>query len=307
MAEAGGWQISDLARSQADTALSGARASQLKQAGLRKACRMFESYFLQLMLKEMRKTIPESGLVNRSQAEKIFTDLMDQSLADRSTQAGSMGLADMLERQLAPKLARSSNSPSAAQASDQAGQAPDQAESAGQPLSGGLPSPATAGSLFRGRVVYPSQAPAQTPAQTPAQDSAVKLEPPVNGRVSSLFGMRLHPISGQWKQHDGLDLAAPQGTPIQAAAAGEVVQAGTAEGYGNTVVLEHADGSQTLYGHCHRLKVRPGQMVEQGQVIATVGSSGVSTGPHLHFEISDAQGRLRDPMRLVAFVPRTLA
>ncbi len=108
---------------------------------------------------------------------------------------------------------------------------------------------------------------------------------PVSGRVSSRFGMRRHPILGRVKLHTGVDLASGYGTPIHAAASGVVVYSSYMRAYGNTVMINHGGGVTTLYGHCSSLAVRTGQDVKQGQVIARVGSTGYSTGPHLHFEV----------------------
>ncbi len=107
---------------------------------------------------------------------------------------------------------------------------------------------------------------------------------PASGRLSSGFGYRVHPISKRRRLHAGIDIAAPTGTPIVAAAPGVVISAGWRGGYGNTVVLDHGGGLSTLYGHCSRLLVKAGQRVTQGQRIALMGSTGYSTGPHLHFE-----------------------
>lgn len=112
---------------------------------------------------------------------------------------------------------------------------------------------------------------------------------PVAGRISSPFGPR-------WgRLHTGLDIAAPTGTPIRAAAAGVVTTSRWLAGYGRTVILRHEDRTLTLYAHASKLLVRSGQTVEQGQIIARVGSSGNSTGPHLHFEVI-VHGRPRDPL-----------
>ncbi len=108
---------------------------------------------------------------------------------------------------------------------------------------------------------------------------------PVSGRMSSGFGMRTHPISGRRKMHTGVDWAAPTGTPIRAAGSGRVITAAYLRGYGNTIVIDHGGGISTLYGHCSRLYARVGQDVKQGERIAAVGSTGYSTGPHLHFEV----------------------
>lgn len=102
---------------------------------------------------------------------------------------------------------------------------------------------------------------------------------PVLAPISSPFG----PRGG--RNHNGLDLAANTGDPIKAARDGEVVLSGWVQGYGETVILKHEDGTQTLYGHCSRRLVQTGERVRLGEVIAEVGSTGNSTGPHLHFEI----------------------
>jgi murein DD-endopeptidase MepM/ murein hydrolase activator NlpD len=103
--------------------------------------------------------------------------------------------------------------------------------------------------------------------------------------ITSAFGWRVHPITGDRRFHAGTDLGAPQGTPVIAAATGQVVTADFLGGYGLTVILHHEKGTQeSLYGHLSEIFVQPGDDVEQGTVIGRVGSTGNSTGPHLHFE-----------------------
>ena len=114
-------------------------------------------------------------------------------------------------------------------------------------------------------------------------------------RLSSSFGPRIHPIFGTARLHAGMDLAAPTGTPIGAAALGTVVTAGVLGGYGNAVVLDHGGGLSTLYAHQSAIAVSVGQVVEPGQVVGLVGSTGYSTGPHLHFEVR-VLGRPVDPL-----------
>ncbi len=104
--------------------------------------------------------------------------------------------------------------------------------------------------------------------------------------TTSTFGYRLHPLLGSWLMHAGRDLAAPEGTPVVAALSGRVTASGPAGGYGLAVELEHRRPlRRTLYGHLSELYARPGDWVRQGEVIGRVGSTGLSSGPHLHFEV----------------------
>ncbi len=118
------------------------------------------------------------------------------------------------------------------------------------------------------------------------QNTATTFIMPAIGQISSPFGWRIHPVTGVRTLHKGIDIAAPTGTPILAAAEGIVNDAGWDDGgYGNFVELRHPDGTLTLYAHASRILVSKGQEVSQGQLIAEVGSTGRSTGPHLHFEV----------------------
>lgn len=109
---------------------------------------------------------------------------------------------------------------------------------------------------------------------------------PAPAPITSGYGWRIHPIGGDQRFHSGVDIGAPEGTPVIAAYSGKVATADTLGGYGLAVVLEHNKGAQdTLYGHLSEILVRPGDEVAQGAVIGRVGSTGLSTGPHLHFEL----------------------
>jgi murein DD-endopeptidase MepM/ murein hydrolase activator NlpD len=118
---------------------------------------------------------------------------------------------------------------------------------------------------------------------------------PVSGPITSNFGYRQHPILGSSRFHAGTDFGVPQGTPILAADSGTVIVAEWYGGYGNAVIIDHGNGLTTLYGHCSELYVSVGQGVQRGQTIAAVGSTGLSTGPHLHFEVRQ-QGEPVDPL-----------
>ncbi|MDP2262193.1 MAG: M23 family metallopeptidase [Hydrogenophaga sp.] len=116
-------------------------------------------------------------------------------------------------------------------------------------------------------------------------------------RVSSGYGMRFHPISGVQKAHLGVDYAAPTGTPVRTIGDGVVSFAGWQGGYGNVIIVQHKDRQSTLYAHLSRIDVSKGQKVSQGDRVGAVGSTGASTGPHLHFEFRD-NGVHQDPLEV---------
>lgn len=131
---------------------------------------------------------------------------------------------------------------------------------------------------------------------------------PVEGvRLTSNFGMREHPILGGRRAHKGIDLAAPTGTPIYATADGTVSKAEWFSGYGLYVSLEHGGQMQTRYGHMSRLNVANGQHVRKGEIIGYVGSTGRSTGPHLHYEVRVAGEAVNPLPYMQGDTPRTAA
>lgn len=119
-------------------------------------------------------------------------------------------------------------------------------------------------------------------------------ERPVEGAVSSRFGSRSDPFDHSTRFHHGVDLAAPEGATVTAAKQGRVVFAGAQPGYGNVVIVEHADGIRTLYAHLSRIDVQPGGTLSHGSPLGAVGSTGRATGAHLHFEVRKGDVRL-DP------------
>jgi hypothetical protein len=132
---------------------------------------------------------------------------------------------------------------------------------------------------------------------------------PINEKkllISSPFGWRNHPIFGTSRFHTGIDLAYGSGTSIKASRAGKVVSAGSMGGYGNAVIIDHGDGYKTLYAHMSSITVTKGQIVSQGEEVGKVGSTGYSTGPHLHFEIQK-NGNAVDPVPLLSYQPKAQA
>ena len=139
------------------------------------------------------------------------------------------------------------------------------------------------------------------PISKSESEGPVSLALPAQGRISSGFGNRLHPIDKRAKFHGGIDIAIPKGTPVKAAADGVVKFAGWRGGFGYAVVVEHADGTETLYAHNEKLLVEKGQEVDAGDQISLSGSTGKSTGPHLHFEVRQ-DGELVNPMKYLTNV-----
>jgi murein DD-endopeptidase MepM/ murein hydrolase activator NlpD len=122
---------------------------------------------------------------------------------------------------------------------------------------------------------------------------------PTHGFLSSRFALeRIHPIYHEARAHEGIDIAAPMGTPVLASAAGQVVKVDTQAGYGRMVTVSHGNGVLTRYAHLSKWLVQPGQRVKRGQEIALVGNSGITTAPHLHYEVI-VNGKHQDPLKFI--------
>ena len=136
--------------------------------------------------------------------------------------------------------------------------------------------PGSVGSVSLGALQSSEPDPAVPPLAYPLAQPAESLDP---------WGWRYSERRSAWRLHTGIDLAAPQGTPVLASRAGRVLLVESISGYGTTVLLDHGEGWQTLYAHLHEATVRSGAWLEQGQPLGTVGMTGSATGPHLHFEL----------------------
>lgn len=125
-----------------------------------------------------------------------------------------------------------------------------------------------------------------------------KLKLPAVGKVTSRYGLRHDPIDGRLRQHNGIDIAMPEGTPVASAAPGRVVFSGFSSGYGNCVIVEHENGLTSLYAHNSVNLVKTGDVVDKNRILALSGSTGRSTGPHLHFEVR-RDGLSVDPASMI--------
>jgi murein DD-endopeptidase MepM/ murein hydrolase activator NlpD len=248
------------------------------KAALKDACVQFEGLMVHQLLKEMRRTVKESDLLHGGNAEKIWRDMLDQKLGEETSRAGGLGLAEILYQQLLGSTGEPSGDRPAKTLEDYFRSAPvspagpEEAEEDDQ-----------AGELSRRS--HPE----------PSQPNPEGLTLPVEGRVSSNFGLRRHPILGQTRMHNGVDLAASEGTPIKAALDGTVTFSGQRSGFGNFIELDHGQGLVTRYGHNQANLVQVGEEVKAGQAIGRVGSTGLATGPHLHFE-ARRHNRPLDPL-----------
>jgi len=224
----------------------------------RTAAKQLEAFFLRQLLAEAR---PQGGQgLDAGFAGDTFKQMLDEAIADKMSAAGGIGMADMFAKQLGGKGQET-------------------------PASHALPMP--------GHMQMPTDH-----LQGPQLDGLPRLVMPVAGTPTSGYGMRTDPIQHKDINHPGFDLAAKVGTPVSAAAPGEIVHAGPAGTYGNLVIVRHGNGVETRYAHLSAVGVHVGDHVEANQPIGNVGTTGYSTGPHLHFEVRK-DGQAIDPAPLL--------
>ncbi len=225
-----------------------------KQKGeLKKVAQEFEAVFIAYLLKVMRETIEDSGLTESGFGKSIYTELFDQEVSLNIARHGALGISDLLYRNLSS------------------------AEDVNKKDSDKSP----AGDQDSGREASPVAPNSTGQSETEVSD----LQLPVQAPISSGFGVRIDPFSHKARFHKGLDLAAPEGMRVVAALPGTVISAGYEDGYGNTVLVQHDGGVRTRYGHLGSINVRTGDVVTSEETLGTVGNTGRSTGPHLHFEV----------------------
>lgn len=208
--------------------------------GAHEAAQAFESYFVEAMLKEMRRTVPKTE-EGQGQAMDIFQGLFDGAIAERIAQGHGIGLADMIEKSLNRSMPHGRGG----------------VDASGVDAAGG--------------------------------EALLDM-----GRISSAFGMRKDPFTGELRRHEGLDIALPEGTPVRPIRPGRVIFSGVQGGYGEVVVVDHGQGLKSTYAHLKDRSVKEGDLLDIDEGLGHVGSTGRSTGPHLHLEVS-RDGRAMDP------------
>jgi YD repeat-containing protein len=252
--------------------------------------KQFESMLLSELMKAMRASTQMGDDDSGAFASGTYQEMMDQALVDAGS--GGLGLASSLERQLGGALAGSVGAPAGSVGAPSRSWQPPRAipeelaaiDGADAHRSSGRPGRAPK-AVDRSAIIGTSfDAAAPQPGLWPVD----------GGAQSSGYGFRFHPIHKERRFHGGLDIAAPEGREIRAVQRGTVTYAERHKGYGNMVEITHPDGVVTRYAHASRLHVRVGDVVDVGEAIADVGSTGQSTGPHLHFEVRE-RGRTLDP------------
>jgi len=274
-----------------------------KQA--RDVARDLEALLVTQLIAAMRRTVPESGMLQSSASRRTLDGAFDHELARALVADGSLGFAKQIEGQLLARAGsvKSTQAAAAPVADPQIAGVEASVKPAGVVASAASPV------VIRPVVTRDPQAATANPVAVPEASvqadagrvgAALTPRPPLDEpRITSGFGMRVDPLTGHDRFHGGVDLGAPRGTPIRVSADGQVVFSGRRGSAGNVVEVRHPDGLLTSYAHADRTLVGVGQNVVAGDVIATVGSTGRSTGPHLHFSVR-RDGQAIDP---AGFIP----
>lgn len=235
----------------------------------------FESMLMLEMIKQMRRSMLDEPAGGEGLGADTFSSTIDTELSRHLSHGGGMGLQSELLRAWDRQRGSTEATPEVF---------PVALRPTAAPVA--VPAPAS--------VSRPTEGSAPTDGDV--DDASLSLD--MDARVSSQFGWRRDPFVGRSRFHGGIDLAAGYGTEVPAAAEGTVVTAGEQGGYGLTVVVRHPGGYQTRYAHLSSLEVRAGDAIEKGAVLGRVGSTGRSTAPHLHFEVTQGGQRI-DPDRFV--------
>lgn len=224
---------------------------------------------------------------------ELLEDIRQPYLELIATRSSDLKIEDLLPPMLKEKAAEAKEAANAViiEFMDDEEQPPEEVSDA-QPLEG-------AGGLFSPKdVVESSGLTAPSGCTFAPIITSAPLQTPLSGRVTSLYGYREHPISGAEDFHRGVDIAALEGSKIHVVLPGEVAEIGSSQIYGNYIVIDHGGGLLTTYSHCSEILAPQGAVLRAGETVASVGSTGISTGPHVHFEVSK-NGEYYDPAWLL--------
>ena len=293
-----------------------------KEAKLREACQGFESVFISKLFAEMRATVPKDGMLHGHYEDQYYS-MFDKAMCDKMAENGGIGLADMMYRQLKSRVLGGGEKTETGDvlpanrpvghggtgiASDRLPMPAQGLPRGGRSVPAQTLSPAVAAALARPGVgataaLAPSHEPAEGSSQIyddgAAAQASQPMAAPTTGSITSDYGWRSDPFKGKQAWHAGMDIAAAEGDTVAACWDGKVVFAGQKGGYGNVVEVEHSGGWKSVYGHLRSYGVQVGDTVTAGGKIAEVGSTGRSTGPHLHFELRRGSETV-DPHSLLA-------
>jgi murein DD-endopeptidase MepM/ murein hydrolase activator NlpD len=252
---------------------------------LRERAHEFEAMLTASLFQNLSNSL--TGGTDPSSPMGKLDGLLWLELARELSARRTIGLADMVERE----LAKSPRAPGGrAGQQNQLGQLDQLGQAGNRGSIGGAEAPS---------IPEPARDPDTVSIPPAHRDAASDSDPykwmaPVDGRITSAFGRRTDPIDASTRFHGGIDVAALEGTMVRAPADGEVVFSGPRNGYGNTVILEHVGGLQTVYAHLREIDVRRGDRLARGEKLGEVGQTGRATGPHLHFEVRRGGSR-EDP------------
>lgn len=235
---------------------------------LDKATGDFEALFINHMLKTMRESSMKNSLFDGGKGEEIYTSMLDQELSTIMSSGEGIGLKKALISQLLNQI------------------------SSGEP-----------GKDIKGARLESIKPVLNNPGALKEFQSHLKTDEfrsPVAGKISSGYGMRKNSVTGMHEMHRGIDISAPEGTPVYPTSSGEVIFSGAKEGYGNLVEIRHDNGYISRYGNNNELRARTGERVNPYDIISLVGNGEGTTGAHLHFE-TVVEGFAVNPVDLVNF------
>lgn len=268
----------------------------VQRAQVERLAHEFEAMLIQQMLQGMRQSMLSDDEENQGLGAETMTETFDQEIAQAFSRAGGIGLAKTMTQALEQQLIGSSGAAGSTNgATALALPTPALPPALSVPVSS-APAPMPAIDRRPAAAVAPRPAASATAPEPPAAEPPEPMARTVSlpGTVTSPFGWRHDPFTGQVRFHAGTDLRAAYGQPVQAIGGGTVVFAGQEHGYGLMVAVDDGAGTQTRYAHLSEADVRVGDRIQPGQMLARAGSSGRSTGPHLHLEVR-RDGKAVDP------------